>query len=273
MPLVLPQASILTVAAIAFLSAGAPVAAIAEEPPAATAFPADAPEGEGGNGDHFMIGVGGAYMPKYLGSKGSRFQPLPAVDIQWGRFFVNFQDGIGAKLLDSEHFTIGAGIVLADGYRAKDVPDGVGKLSMGIGGRGFIKARHYGFEATLGLTKVLTGNTRGMLADVSLGYPIMASERLMLMPSIGTTWGDKKHNDRYFGITPSQSLASGLPYFNAKSGLLDAKIELGIHYRLSNKWTIGTIGGVSTLVGDVKDSPLVGKKTKPYGIFFVGYSF
>ena len=273
MPIVLSKARIRTATAIALLSAGVPSAVIAQEQPAAASSPADSPDGEGGNGNHFMIGVGGAYMPKHLGSKSSKFQPLPAVDIKRGRFFVNFQDGIGANLIDREHFTIGAGFVPVDGYRAKDVPDGIGKLSMGVGGRGFVKARQSGFEATLGLTKVLTGNTQGMLADVSLGYPIMASERLMLMPSIGTTWGDKKHNDRYFGITPSQSLASGLPHFNAKSGLIEAKAEIGIHYRLSDKWMIGTIGGVSTLVGDVKDSPIVERKTRPFGIMFIGYSF
>lgn len=273
MPLVLSNARIRTAMAIALLSAGVPSAAIAQERLADPTAPADGPDGDGGNGDHVMIGVGGAYMPKHLGSQGSRFQPLPAVDIKWGRIFVNFQDGIGANLIDGEHFTIGAGFVPLDGYRAKDVPDGVGKLSMGLGARGFVKARLSGFEATLGLTKVLTGNSQGMLADASLSYPIMATERLMLMPSIGTTWGSKKHNDRYFGITQAQSLASGLPQFNGKSGLIEAKAELGLHYRLSEKWMIGTIGGVSRLVGDVTDSPIVERKTRPFGIAFVGYSF
>jgi outer membrane protein len=136
-----------------------------------------------------------------------------------------------------------------------------------------VKVRQSGFEATLGLTKVLTGNSRGMLADISVSYPIMASERLMLMPSVGTTWGSKKHNDRYFGITQAQSLESGLPQFNGKRGLIEAKAELGLHYRLSDKWMIGMIGGVSRLVGDVADSPIVERKTRPFGIAFVGYSF
>ena len=232
--------------------------------------PSDTPDG---SGDHIVVGVGGLYAPAYQGADDYRFQPLPMVDVKQGRFFINLQDGIGANLFDSEHVTVGVGLTPVGGYRAKDAPDGIGKLSLGLGGRGFVKLRQGGFEATFGATKVITGNTEGVIADASLAYRVAASDRLMLIPSIGTTWADRKHNNRYFGVTAQQSAASGLPQYRAGSGLVDAKAELAVVYRLTDRIGVMAVGGVSSLLGDAKDSPIVYHKTRPYGVFAVTYSF
>jgi MipA family protein len=226
-----------------------------------------------GQGNQFAIGVGGAYMPAHIGSKKYRFQPLPAIDIKYGRFFVTFEDGIGANLIDSETVTIGAGITMADNYRAKDVPKGIGKLSFGVGGRGFVKLRQFGFEATAGVTKIFAGSTGGILADFSLSRPIIVSDRIFLNPSIGATWANRRHNNRYFGVNAQQSLASGLSQFSTGSGFLDAKAELGLQYRLTDRIGLGLVGGVTTMVGNAKNSPIVEQKTSPFGIGFISYSF
>ncbi len=111
------------------------------------------------------------------------------------------------------------------------------------------------------------------MADASLSYPIMASQKLMLMPSIGTTWANRKHNNRYFGVTAAQSAASGLPQYRGGSGLVDAKAELIAIYRITDRIGVMALGGVSTLMGDAKDSPIVYKKTSPHGLFGITYSF
>lgn len=223
--------------------------------------------------NRFSIGVGGMYAPGYLGSSRYKFQPLPAVDIKYDRFFVNFQDGIGANLIDGEAFTIGAGLVMADGYSEKDAPRGIGKLSTGLGARGFVKLRQAGFEATLGATKILTGSTKGFVADASIQYPIFASSKFILVPSVGTNYGDRKHNNRYFGVTAAQSIASGLPQFTGKSGFIDVKAELMAQYFVTDRISFGLLGGVSSLIGDVKNSPIVESRTKPYTLGFISYSF
>jgi outer membrane protein len=177
-------------------------------------------------------------------------------------------------LFRSETFTVGGGIVMAtDNYSRKDVPGRFNKISMGAGARGFVTVRQYGLEATAGLTQIFMGGTKGMIADFSLSRPIMVNERLFLNPSIGTRWANAKHNGRFYGVSQQQSLASGLSPFRVGSGLLDAKAELGLQYRLTDHIGIGLMGGVNTLLGDVKDSPIVRKKTAPYGIGFLSYSF
>lgn len=230
--------------------------------------------GGGSSSDHITIGVGGMFRPAYMGAKKYQFQPLPAVDIKRGHFFVNFQNGIGFAPIDNETFTAGVGVVMViDNYDRKDVPNRFNKITMGAGARGFVSVRRFGLEATAGLTQIFAGSTKGVIADFSLSRPIMVNERLFLTPSIGMRWANAKHNDRFYGVNALQSQDSGLRQFRPGAGLLDAKVELGLQYQLTDHIGLGAAGGVTTLLGDVKDSPIVRKKTAPFSMGFLTYSF
>lgn len=223
--------------------------------------------------DHFIIGAGAGYAPAYQGADDYIVLPIPVVDVAWGPLYANLRNGIGLNVIDSDVVTIGGGVSFQPGYRAKDVPVGIGRLSVGLGGRGFASVKAGGFVATVGATQGFTGGTKGFVADASLSYPIPVSSRAMVIPTIGATWADRKHNDRYFGVTTVQSLASGLPAFDAGSGFKDASAMLTVSYRLTDRINLGVTGGVTTLLGDMKDSPLVYHKTQPSGFLTLSYRF
>lgn len=221
--------------------------------------------------DHLVLGVGVAATPAYQGSKDLRVIPIPAIDIKEGWLFANLRNGIGIAPIDTDSITIGGSAVFVQGYRRKDVPDGIDKLSDGIGARLFTNIRAGGFVATLGAVKIVSGGTKGMVADAGLSYPMKISARFTLTPTIGTTWADRKYNDRYFGITLAESLASGLPQFTAGAGIKDVSGLLTASYRLTDRISLSATGGVTSLVGDVKDSPFVEKTTQPSGILTLTY--
>jgi outer membrane protein len=223
--------------------------------------------------NHITIGAGAAYAPAYEGADKYRVLPVPAVDAVWGPFFVNLRNGIGINAIDTKFVTVGASVTYLPGYRRRDVPNGIGKLSDSVGGRGFVALRARGVTATLGVTQSLSGGTKGLIADASLSYPISVSSRLMLIPTVGTTWADKKHNDRYFGVNTEQSLASGLPNFHAGSGFKDVSAILTASYRLTDHFNLSASGGVTSLLGNVQDSPLVVHKTQPFGFMALSYRF
>jgi outer membrane protein len=223
------------------------------------------------NQDHIVLGVGVAATPAYQGSDETRVIPIPAIDIREGWFFANLRNGVGVVPISTEHFEIGASAVFVQGYRGKDVPDGIDKLSDGVGARLFTNIRAGGFVATLGAVKIVSGGTKGMVADASISYPINISSRFMLTPTVGTTWADRKYNDRYFGVTPTESLASGLPEFGMGGGFKDVSGMLTASYRLTDRITLSATGGVTSMIGDAADSPLVEKKTQPSGIFTLTY--
>jgi outer membrane protein len=221
--------------------------------------------------DHIVLGVGVAATPAYQGSDDLRVLPLPAIDIKEGWFFANLRNGIGVAPISTENFDIGASAVFVPGYRRKDVPAGIDRLKDGIGARLFTNIRAGGVVATLGATKIVSGGTKGLVADASISYPIAVSSRFTLTPTIGTTWADRKYNDGYFSITQGESLATGLPQYTAGAGFKDVSGLLTASYRLTDRITLSATGGVTSLIGDAKDSPFVEKKTAPSGILTLTY--
>ncbi|WP_324699763.1 MipA/OmpV family protein [Novosphingobium sp. RL4] len=223
--------------------------------------------------DHIIVGMGAAVVPVYQGADKYRVLPLPALDIASGRFFANLRDGIGATAIETRDVSIGASIAMMPGYRRRDVPEGVRGVDYGAGARIFARVRAGGFVATLGGTQGFVGGTRGVVADASLAYPVNLSRRVAVIPAVVTTWGDRKHNDRYFGITERESQASGVEAYRAGSGFKDAAATVTVIYRLTDRIAASASGGLVTLLGDAKDSPLVAHRTQPSGFFSLTYRF
>jgi outer membrane protein len=228
---------------------------------------------DGQNGDHLAIGLGAAYTPAYQGADKYRTLPIPVLDLQWGRLFANLENGVGVNVIDNDRVTAGASITVVPGYRAKDAPEGIGKLKLGAGGRAYVSLKARGVVATLGATKGVSGGNKGLVADTTLSYPIGVSSRLTLIPSIRATWADKDYTDRYFGVSAAQSLASGLPEFRPGSGLKDASALLSVNYRLTDRLNLSASAGATTLLGKAKDSPIVFHKTQPLGFVSLSYRF
>lgn len=244
--------------------------------------PAQAQEGSGvaqteeprQDRNHVILGLGAAYTPAYEGADKYRTLPLPAIDVKWGPFFVDLRNGVGINIVDTDFLTVGTSLMFMPGYRRQDAPQGIGKLSNGAGGRVFVSLKGGGLVATIGATKGITGGTKGTLADASLSYPITLTPRLTLIPSIAATWADAKYNNRYFGVDPEQSFASGLPQFAPGSGVKDASAMISASYRVTDHFILGASAGATTLLNKVKDSPIVVHgNARPVGFVSVSYLF
>ena len=223
--------------------------------------------------DRIIIGLGAAVTPVYQGADDYRVLPLPAIDIVHGRFFANFRNGVGLNLVDDRALTVGASVVPMVGYRRRDVPTGVDRLSWGAGGRVFANLTGGDFVATLGATQGITGSTGGFIADASLSYPIIASPQIIITPSLATSFADGKHMNGYFGVNAREAAASGLAQYRGKAGFKDASALLNIVYRLDSRWSVTGSIGATSLLGRVKDSPLVEHATRPNGFLALAYRF
>jgi len=221
--------------------------------------------------DRVVLGVGAAVAPAYQGADSYRVIPIPAIDIKQGWFFANLRNGVGVTPIDGDALTIGASVVFAQGYRRKDVPTGIDRLSDGVGARLFATVRTQGLIATIGTTKVVSGGTKGAIADLSLSYPLRVSSRFSLIPTLGTTWANRKYNDRYFGVTAAEASATGFSQFRTGAGLKDASAALTASYRLTNRISLSATGTVTALLGKVNDSPQVEHKTQSAGFLTATY--
>jgi outer membrane protein len=90
----------------------------------------------------------------------------------------------------------------------------------------------------------------------------------------GIIYADSNYNSHYFSVTPQNVGTSGLPFFNASSGVKEYYATLGGMMYFNRNW-LGVIGlRASKIAGDPKDSPVVslrGDSTQLIGGVGLGY--
>ncbi|WP_454761575.1 MipA/OmpV family protein [Caulobacter segnis] len=219
--------------------------------------------------------VGGAviYAPAYQGGEDYRVLPFPLIDLKYGRFFASSRRGIGANLVDGDAVDVGASVTFVPGYRRRDAPLGIGRVSGGAGARISADVKAGMVMASIGATKVLSGDLDGALVDATLAMPFRPTDRLTVIPSVSTTWADGAYTRSYFGVSPVQATASGLPAYRPGGGIKDVSASLTASYRLNDQVSLSATGSVSKLTGDARKSPIVVDPTQPLAVLSVSYRF
>lgn len=269
-------AGLLTLAALSFdaLAFDAPARAASDleaAPPDGADLGTTAPERE--DSDHWTLGVGAAVAPRFQGSDEFQVQPLPLVDVKYGRFFARLGDGVGVNVIETP--TIAAGVALdwMWGYDGDDVPDGIDGVDGALGVRVFLSVRYEGAVATLAATQAVTDTDRGLVVNASLAYPLSVTERLTITPSLGTSWANETYMDGYFGVDASEAAASGLGQYKPASGFKDVSFLASARYRITDSIAVVGSVGVTHLLGEAADSPIVERKTQPIGLLGLTYTF
>lgn len=220
--------------------------------------------------DRMIFGLGAASTPEYQGSDERSTRAIPLIDIARGPFFMNLRNGIGAYPLEYGDFRFGASIVYIPGF---DLPYALGEVSGSVGARLFTDWERDGFNATFGVTKAVSGDLEGMLVDASLSYRYNVTEKLTLIPVIGTTWSDGDYNQSYFGVTPIQAASAGISSFSPGGGFKDVSIGLTANYRITERVNLTASATMTKLLGDARNSPIVFDDTQAFGFIGVSYRF
>lgn len=226
------------------------------------------------NRNHTIIGVGAALLPDFQGARRYELQPVPIVDVVRGRFFAKAGEGIGIRAVDTPHFQAGVSVNWMRGYRADEVPSGIGKLGDTFGGRGFVSAQVAGFAAIASVTApVFGGDAEGVLADLRISRAIRVSDRIMVSPSVGMSWASGAYMRRTFGVNEQQAAQSGLRTYRPSGGIKDVDARLAINFRLNDRIHLVGAGLLTRNFDRITDSPFVSRRWSPAGVVGLGYAF
>jgi len=235
-------------------------------------YGSDVPK-EAASDNHITVGIGGAVLPEFQGSKDYFIQPIPIVDIKQGPFFLNLGDGLGINIVDSTSFRAGVSVTPVVGYDADKVPAGIGKVGISASARGFVSGTLGGVTGTLAVTTPFAGDADGMFVEGEIEYPVRVTDRLLIVPSLRATWADKKFLGSYFGVNAEQAAASGLPEYHPSSGFQNVGGALAINYRFTDHISLVGAAMVTRNLDPVMDSPFTERRWQPGGILGVAYTF
>lgn len=113
----------------------------------------------------------------------------------------------------------------------------------------------------------------GTQLDLRLSAGVFQSGRFSAGVFGQAIWADAKATSAYYGITPQQSTATGLPGFQPESGWLNTSAGLLWSVDLSPKWVV--VGSLERrrLSGDAARSPLVERRSNSYVSAGAAYRF
>lgn len=253
-----------------------PSGAEADAAPATEQQAAAAQEGRA----RLTIGAGAAWLPDYEGSDDKRFTPLPAANgtIAGMSFTVlgnrasldvipdvagpgwNFQLGPVA-VLNLNRTNIDA--IEDPRVRALGEVDTAVEVGgyIGIGKTGLITSDYDTLSVSLSYRHDVTKIHKSGIFTPSVSYTTPLSTKALVGLFASAEIVEDEYARTYFGVTPTGSVASGLPVFTPKGGQKNIAFGGMFTYALTGDLTKGlalvTGFNYSKLVGDFADSPLV----------------
>jgi outer membrane protein len=246
-------------------------------------------QAEEAKGLHGYLDLGAAAVPDYEGSQDYMPAPVIAGKLGYDEFYVEVQGpklraNVMPKVLP---FGFDFGPSLAYRFGRDDVEnnqvDRLRKIDGSVAAGGFAKVYTGGllqegdelaFEVE-GLAGV--GDKRdGTTIHFGPSYGFSPVESLHLGVHVSATWANDRYNETYFGIDASNAARSGLAEYEAQGGIKDVGLSLDATYMWTANWGITGSIGVTQLVGDAADSPIVddaGSATQGVAALGVVYSF
>ncbi len=245
--------------------------------------------------DTFSVGGGAAFIPDYEGSDDYRIIPAAAIRgrVSGISFFTRatylYVDFI--KRGDGPlEFDVGpiAGVRLNRTGKIKDdFVDALPERDTAIEVGGFVGVTYHGltnpYDALsfrVDVVKDVGGAHKSTLVTPTIDFGTPLSKTLYIGLSASAEWAGGGYADYYYSISPADSIASGLPVYDADGGFKNWRIGIlanqSISGDLTGGWSIFGTGSYSKLGGDFKDSPIVdlrGSSSQWLGALGVAYTW
>jgi len=207
-----------------------------------------------------QAGVALAYQP--YDPSGSRYAvvPLPYLDLDWGDFSLNGDDGLTWSAFKSNGFSVGPFVNYLPGRVSngslrglRDVPD------MGVVG-GYVEyapADFWRLFASLGNAVGGGDGQGGLLGRLGgeLGYPLGMG--IIGRSNFTAHFVDEREAKTFFGVGTRESRATGISRYRPSGGLQNLALTQSFAIPLSGNWSLMTSASWIRLTGSAADSSLV----------------
>lgn len=246
--------------------------------------------------DSIIIGVGAASIPRYEGSSDNTIIPAAAARGTIGGYgftivgttlstdIIPYTEAVGGKFVlgPVAHLTLNRN----SGKRTRDAQiRALGKIDMAVevGGQvgytqtGVITSDYDTLTATVSAVYDVTGTHKSVIVTPSISYGTPLSKSMYVGINAAADYVGGRYARTYYGVTPGQSLASGLSVYTPGDGFKDVSLSGLVNYSLSGDLRRGlSVFGVASymrLLGDFGRSPIVRDRTQMIYAVGLAYTF
>jgi outer membrane protein len=246
--------------------------------------------------DSIIVGVGAASIPRYEGSSDNTIIPAAAAHGTIGGYgftiagttlstdIIPYQRATGGKFVlgPVAHLTLNRN----SGKRTRDAQiralDNI-DMAVEVGGQvgytqtGVITSDYDTLTATVSAVYDVTGTHKSVIVTPSISYGTPLSKKIYVGVNAAADYVGGRYARTYYGVTPGQSLASGLAVYTPGDGFKDVSLSGLVNYSLSGDLRHGlSVFGVASymrLLGDFGRSPIVRDRTQMIYAAGLAYTF
>lgn len=227
-------------------------------------------------GWNVTLGAGVAAAPEYPGASKERARLAPLVSINYGgRLFVG-PLGIGVAAIAWRGFRAGPVLGFDRGRSQSDDPHlaGLGDISSSVTAglfAGYARGP-FAIYATARQAITSTGNGLSGLLQVNVRH-LFVTARALVAVGPDLEFGNDEFQRTWFGISPGQSAASGLPVYTPSAGINRIGLHATLTYRASTHILLRGFARISDLTGAAARSPIVERRDQAVIGAGVAYHF
>ena len=206
------------------------------------------------------VGVGPEYRPDYFGSDDYEWVPDPEVYVKFRNFVFLDNDGADIALFGFSGFSFGPSLRFTANRKETDNPalTGLGDIdhTLEIGGFAATKFADrilFRFKVRKGIV----GGHDGLIVDAAGTALLFRYGRVSTSISANASWIGQRYADTYFSITPEQSLASGLPLYDAPRGMRDIGGSFNAYINIGKRWSLNPYVTYSYIFDDFAQTPII----------------
>ena len=209
------------------------------------------------------IGIGPAYRPDYFGSNDYELRADPEVFVKFRNFVFLDNDGADLALFGFSGFSFGPSIRLVGDRDESENPDliGLGDIDPTFEVGGFAATKFLDrFLVRAKIRKGVVGGHDGLIVDATGTALLFRVGRVSTSVSAQAAWIGDRYADTYFTVTPAQSLASGLPEYDADRGLRDVGGSFNAYVNIGKRWSLNPYVSYRYIFDGIADTPIIDER-------------
>jgi outer membrane protein len=225
------------------------------------------------------VGLGAQLRPKFVGADERNAVPLFHINLARGTKEFSFtapDDSPSIALLSKDGFSFGPAGNIEGRRKESDVAPGVDPVSRTIEAGAF--AQYLVGDSFRVRAEVLKGidGHEGMIGSLGVDRIWRHGDRWLVSIGPRVLISDARYQRAYFGVTPAESLASGLPAYRPSGGVHGVAVASGAIYALNSRWGVFGYARYERLVGQATRSPIIrefGSRNQLSGGIGLNYTF
>lgn len=224
------------------------------------------------------VTLGPRLMPSFPGADSVRLRPYVDVSRRRGDQSFPFKapdENPSRAIYDRDGLSFGPVLGFV-GARSRDDVGGLDKVGFTIEAGVF--ARYWinpHFRLSAQARQGITGH-RALTGVIGADYVARDGDRWLWSLGPRLTVASGRYAETYFGVTPRESAATGVPAYSPDGGLLAAGAVVGVRRQLTRRWGVFGYAKYDRLLGDAADSPIIdrfGSRDQWSGGLAVSYVF